>query len=50
MSNGPPAIAIVGLVDKAVAESKERVRAGLSSLGPALPAKLIAVNLSPADL
>ena len=50
MSNGLPAMAIVGLADKAVAESKERVRAAFSSLGLALPAKRIAVNLSPADL
>ena len=33
-----------------VVESKERVRAVLSSLGLALPTKRIAVNLSPADL
>ena len=50
ISNGLPAIAIVGLADKAVAESKERVRATLSSLGLSLPAKRIAVNLAPADL
>ncbi len=50
MSNGLPAMAIVGLADKSVAESKERVRAALSSLGLALPAKRITVNLSPADL
>ncbi len=50
MSNGLPAMAIVGLADKAVAESKERVRAALSSLGLALPAKRIAVNLSHAVL
>ena len=31
MSNGLPAMAIVGLADKAVAESKERVRAGIAS-------------------
>ena len=31
MSNGLPSMAIVGLADKAVAESKERVRAALSS-------------------
>lgn len=43
-------MAIVGLADKAVAESKERVRAALSSLGLSLPAKRIAVNLAPADL
>lgn len=50
MSNGLPSMASVGLADKAVAESKERVRAALSSLGLALPAKRIAVYLSPADL
>ena len=43
-------MAIVGLADKAVAESKERARAALSSIGPSLPAKRIAVNLAPADL
>jgi len=50
LTNGLPAMAIVGLADKAVAESKERVRAALSSLGLALPSKRIAVNLSPADV
>ena len=43
-------MAIVGLADKAVGESRERVRAALSSLGLALPAKRIAVNLLPADI
>ena len=43
-------MAIVGLADKSVAESKERVRAALSSLGLALPSKRIAINLSPADV
>ena len=50
ISNGMPAMAIVGLADKAVAESKERVRAALTSLGLALPAKRVAVNLAPADI
>jgi len=45
-----PTIAIVGLADKAVAESRERVRAALSSIGLALPPKRIAVNLAPADV
>lgn len=35
---------------KAVAESRERVRAAISSLGLALPLKRITINLSPADL
>jgi len=50
ISNGMPAMAIVGLADKAVAESKERVRAALTSLGLALPAKRVVINLAPADL
>lgn len=41
---------IVGLADKAVAESRERVRAALSAIGLALPFKRITVNLAPADL
>ncbi|MGB3320591.1 MAG: magnesium chelatase domain-containing protein, partial [Sphingopyxis granuli] len=47
---GMPAFAVVGLPDKAVAESRERVRAALSAIGLALPPKRITVNLSPADL
>ena len=50
IANGLPAIAVVGLADKAVAESRERVRAALSSIGLALPPKCIAVNLAPADV
>ncbi|MEO1091467.1 MAG: YifB family Mg chelatase-like AAA ATPase [Pseudomonadota bacterium] len=47
---GLPAFAVVGLADKAVGESRERVRAALASLGLALPPKRITVNLAPADL
>jgi len=47
---GLPAFVIVGLPDKAVAESRERVRAALAAIGLALPPKRITVNLSPADL
>jgi magnesium chelatase family protein len=47
---GLPGFAVVGLPDKAVSEARERVRAALGSLSIALPAKRIAVNLSPADL
>ena len=50
ISGGLPAFTIVGLPDKAVAESRERVRAALTSMGLALPAKKILVNLAPADL
>ena len=45
-----PAFTVVGLPDKAVAESRERVRAALGAIGLALPAKRITVNLAPADL
>src|SRR5258708_13891734 len=41
---------VVGRADKAVAESRERVRAALSAIGLALPFKRITVNLAPADL
>jgi magnesium chelatase family protein len=41
---------IVGLADKAVGESKERVRAALSAIGLALPYQRITINLAPADL
>jgi len=47
---GLPAFVVVGLADKAVAESRERVRGALAAIGLALPPKRITVNLSPADL
>ncbi len=50
MSQGLPNFLVVGLADKAVAESRERVRAALNALGLALPPKRIVVNLAPADV
>ncbi len=50
MASGLPAFTIVGLPDKAVAESRERVRAALEAMGLALPPKRITINLAPADL
>jgi len=50
ISSGLPKFLIVGLPDKAVAESRERVHAALAAIGLALPPKRITVNLSPADL
>lgn len=50
ISSGIPAFNIVGLPDKTIAESKERVRAALTSIGMELPAKRIIINLAPADL
>lgn len=50
ISPGMPTFSIVGLPDKTITESRERVRAALASLGLILPAKKILVNLAPADL
>ncbi|NKE47621.1 ATP-binding protein [Roseomonas frigidaquae] len=47
---GLPAFLIVGLPDKAVGESKERVRAALTAIGLSLPPKRVLVNMAPADL
>ncbi|MDP2671758.1 MAG: YifB family Mg chelatase-like AAA ATPase [bacterium] len=49
-SQGLPSFTIVGLPDKAVEESRERVRAALKNVGADFPAKRITVNLAPADL
>ncbi len=50
LGSGIIGFAVVGLPDKAVGESRERVRAALAAMGLALPPRRIAVNLSPADL
>ena len=50
ISSGLPAFLIVGLADKAVAESRERVRAALTAMGLAVPPRRVLVNLAPADL
>src|SRR5207248_11426880 len=50
IASGLPAFTVVGLPDKAVAESRERVRSALASLGLGLPARRITVNLAPADV
>ncbi|GGF03138.1 YifB family Mg chelatase-like AAA ATPase [Stappia taiwanensis] len=47
---GQVAFTIVGLPDKAVGESRERVRSALIASGLALPAKRVTINLAPADL
>ena len=47
---GLPAFNVVGLGDKAVAESRERVRGAIAAMGLSLPPKRIVVNMSPADL
>ena len=50
ISNGYPSLTIVGMVDKAISESKERIFAAIQSMGFALPAKKIVVNLAPSNL
>lgn len=47
---GMPGFALVGLPDKAVGESRDRVRAALGAIGLALSPKCITVNVAPADL
>ncbi|MBX9758994.1 MAG: YifB family Mg chelatase-like AAA ATPase [Beijerinckiaceae bacterium] len=50
LSNGNVAFTVVGLGDKAVAESRERVRSALIAAGLAMPARRVTVNLAPADM
>lgn len=50
IASGMPNFTIVGLPDKAVGESKERVRSALHALGLSIPSKRLTVNLAPADL
>lgn len=50
ISNGLPSFTIVGLPDKAVNESRQRVRAAIINSGYKFPSKRIIINLSPADI
>ncbi|MDX1755144.1 MAG: YifB family Mg chelatase-like AAA ATPase [Marinobacter sp.] len=50
LSNGLPALSIVGLPETGVKESKDRVRSALLNAGFEFPAKRITINLAPADL
>jgi magnesium chelatase family protein len=50
ITSGKQAFNVVGLPDKAVAESRERVRSALHALGLGLPWTRITANLAPADL
>ena len=45
-----PEFNIIGLADRAVKESAERIRNALAALNLSLPAKWLTVNLSPADI
>ena len=50
LSNGLPALSIVGLPETAVKESKDRVRSALLNSQFEFPARRITINLAPADL
>ena len=50
ISSGLPMTTIVGLGDKAVTESKERIRTAIKSSGYEFPLGRITINLAPADL
>ena len=50
LMSGLPAFTIVGLPDKAVGESRERVKSALVASGLSLPAKRVIVNMAPANL
>jgi magnesium chelatase family protein len=50
LASGLVSFLVVGLPDKAVKESRDRVTAAFAALGLAMPAKKITVNLAPADL
>ncbi len=48
--SGLPAFNIVGLPNKAIEESKERVRSAIKNSGAEFPRHRITINLAPADL
>ncbi len=50
ISGGLPSMAVVGLPDAAVQESRERVKAAIKNAGFAFPVRKVIVNLTPADL
>jgi len=50
ISNGLPALSMVGLPETAVKEARDRVRSAIINCGFTFPAKRITVNLAPADL
>ncbi|WP_428944486.1 YifB family Mg chelatase-like AAA ATPase [Pantoea sp. FN060301] len=50
LSNGLPALSLVGLPETTVKEARERVRSAIINCGFTFPAKRMTVNLAPADL
>ena len=50
LAPGLPGLSIVGLPEAAVRESRDRVKAAISTCGYKFPNRRITVNLAPADL
>lgn len=50
VSNGMPAVDIVGLADSSIKESRERVRSAIKNNSFSFPSSRITVNLAPADV
>ncbi len=50
VTGGLPAFQVVGLPEKEVSESRERVRSAIKNSGFSFPSKRITANLAPADL
>ena len=50
VANGLPTFQVVGLPEKEVTESRERIRSAIKNSGYSFPAKRITANLAPADL
>ena len=50
ITNGLPAIVIIGYASKAVDEAKERLRASFANCSIQFPKKRVTLNLSPADV
>lgn len=50
ISNGLPALTLVGLPETTVKEARERVRSAIINSGFVFPAKRVTINLAPADL
>lgn len=50
LASGAVHFTVVGLADKTVAESRDRIRAAFATMGLSMPPKKIIVNLSPADI
>lgn len=50
MNKGLPGIVIVGMANKSVDESRERIKSALANSGYQMPRRRITLNLAPADL